>query len=43
MRARSEDFGFVLGTSTPEELASMLKRDLATAEEIVRTAGIQPE
>jgi tripartite-type tricarboxylate transporter receptor subunit TctC len=44
MRTKSEDFGFVLGTSnSPEEFATALKRDLDTVGRIVKAAGIQPE
>jgi len=43
IRARSDDFGFALGTSTPEELGALLKRDLATVAKIVKAANIQPE
>ncbi len=43
VRSKSQDMGFVIGTSSPEEFAAQLKRDLEIAGKVVKTAGIEPE
>jgi tripartite-type tricarboxylate transporter receptor subunit TctC len=43
VRSKSEDMGFVIGTSAPEEFAAQIKRDLELAGKIVKGSGIQPE
>jgi tripartite-type tricarboxylate transporter receptor subunit TctC len=43
LQARADGIGFMLTTSTPEEFAATLKRDLATVGRIVKSAGINPE
>ena len=41
--AKAENIGFIASTTTPEEFAAMIKRDLAAMEKIVKAAGIEPE
>ncbi len=43
VRAKSNDMGFVIGTSTPEEFAAQIRRDLDVAAKIVKASGVQPE
>ncbi len=43
VRARAEDIGFVASTSTPEELADTIRRDIAYTARLVKAIGIQPE
>ena len=43
VRAKADDIGFVVGSSTPEELAAQVRHDLDLAAKIVKAAGIQPE
>jgi len=43
VKTKAENIGFLASTTTPEELADMIKRDLAITEKIVKAAGIQPE
>jgi tripartite-type tricarboxylate transporter receptor subunit TctC len=43
VRLKGDELGMVMDTSTPEELAAELKRDVGTVGKIVKTAGIQPE
>lgn len=42
-RARLAELGFEGGTSTPEELASFIMRQIAAWGEMIRGAGIEPE
>ncbi len=43
LQAKADGIGFMLSTSTPEEFAATIRRDLAAVERIVKAAGIQPE
>ena len=43
VKTKAENIGFLASTTTPEQLADMIKRDLAIMERIVKAAGIQPE
>jgi tripartite-type tricarboxylate transporter receptor subunit TctC len=43
LQAKLEGIGFVVDLGTPEGLADIIKRDLATAGRLAKTAGIQPE
>jgi tripartite-type tricarboxylate transporter receptor subunit TctC len=43
VRAKMEAIGFVVTTSTPGELADMVKRSVAITAKLVKTAGIEPE
>ena len=43
IRSKSEEFGMVLGGSTPEDFAAALKRNLDHAAGMVKTAGVQRE
>ena len=43
MLFRFEGIGFVVDLGTPEGLAEIIKRDLATAGRLAKLAGIQPE
>ena len=43
VRAKSDEMGFVIGSSTPEELAAQVRHDLDLAGKIIKAAGIQPE
>jgi tripartite-type tricarboxylate transporter receptor subunit TctC len=43
VRSKAQDIGFVVNTSTPQELAADLRQGLDRAAKIVKTAGIQPE
>jgi tripartite-type tricarboxylate transporter receptor subunit TctC len=42
-QAKLEGIGFVVDPGTPEELSSLIKRDLATAGRLAKMAGIKPE
>ncbi len=43
VRLKGDELGMAMDTSTPEELAAELKRDIGTVSRIVKAAGIQPE
>jgi len=43
VRAKADDIGFIVISSTPEELAAQVRHDLDLAAKIVKSAGIQPE
>lgn len=43
VRAKAQAIGFVVGTTTPEELTDLIKRAIANVAKIVKAAGIQPE
>jgi tripartite-type tricarboxylate transporter receptor subunit TctC len=43
VRSKAEDIGFVIDTSTPEELTETIRRDIAYTARIVKAVGIQPE
>src|SRR6266702_860299 len=43
VRSKAEDIGFVIDTSTPEELTETLRRDIAYTSRIVEATGIRPE
>jgi tripartite-type tricarboxylate transporter receptor subunit TctC len=43
VRAKAQDIGLAAATSTPEELADTVKRDIAVVAKLVKAAGIQPE
>jgi tripartite-type tricarboxylate transporter receptor subunit TctC len=43
VRAKSEDIGFPIATSTPEELAATIRRDIEYTARIVKAIGIRPE
>src|SRR2546426_2608916 len=43
VRSKAEDIGFVIDTSTPEELTETIRRDIAQTSRIVKAIGIQPE
>ncbi len=43
VRARAEDIGFPIATSTPEELTATIRRDIEYTARIVKATGIRPE
>jgi len=43
IRTKLEAIGFVVSTSSPSELADMVRRSVAITGKLVRTAGIEPE
>jgi tripartite-type tricarboxylate transporter receptor subunit TctC len=43
VRAKAEDIGFPIATSTPEELGATIRRDIETTAGIVKAIGIKPE
>jgi tripartite-type tricarboxylate transporter receptor subunit TctC len=43
VRAKAEDIGFPIATSTPEELNATIRRDVETTAAIVKAIGIRPE
>jgi len=43
VRAKGEDIGFPIETSTPEELAATIRRDIEYTGRIVKAIGIKPE
>jgi tripartite-type tricarboxylate transporter receptor subunit TctC len=43
VRAKAEDIGFPVATSTPEELSSTIRRDIEYTAGIVKAVGIRPE
>jgi tripartite-type tricarboxylate transporter receptor subunit TctC len=43
VRAKAEDIGFPIETSTPEELSATIRRDLEYTAKIVKAIGIKPE
>jgi tripartite-type tricarboxylate transporter receptor subunit TctC len=43
VRAKAEAIGFPVDTSTPEELAATIRRDIEVTGRIVKAVGIQPE
>ncbi len=43
VRAKAEDIGFPIATSTPEELSATIRRDIETTAGIVKAIGIKPE
>ena len=43
VRAKAEDIGFPIETSTPEELSANIRRDIEYTAEIVKAIGIKPE
>ncbi len=43
MRAKAEDIGFPVATSTPEELSATIRRDIEYTARIVKAVGITPE
>lgn len=43
VRLKGDELGMVMDSSTPEELAAELKRDVSTVSRIVKSAGIHPE
>jgi tripartite-type tricarboxylate transporter receptor subunit TctC len=43
VRAKSEDIGFPIATSTPEELSATIRRDIEYTARIVKAIGIKPE
>ena len=43
VRAKAEDIGFPVATSTPEELSATIRRDIEYTAGIVRAVGIKPE
>jgi len=43
VRARAEDIGFPVATSTPEELTATIQRDIEYTARIVKAVGIKPE
>ena len=43
VRAKSEDIGFPIATSTPEELTATIRRDIEYTAGIVKAIGIRPE
>ena len=42
-RTRLAELGFEGGTSTPEEVAAFIQRQIAAWGEMIRGAGIEPE
>jgi tripartite-type tricarboxylate transporter receptor subunit TctC len=43
VRAKAEDIGFPIATSTPEELNATIRRDVEYTAKIVKAIGIKPE
>ncbi len=43
VRSKAEGIGFVIDTSTPEELTETIRRDIAHTSRIVEATGIRPE
>jgi len=43
VRAKAEDIGFPVATSTPEELSTTIRRDIEYTARIVKAVGIRPE
>src|SRR5437016_12708869 len=43
VRAKAEDIGFPVATSTPEELSAIIRRDIEYTARIVKAVGIRPE
>ncbi len=43
VRTKSEDIGFPIETSTPEELTATIRRDIEYTARIVKAIGIRPE
>jgi len=43
VRAKAEDIGFPVATSTPEELTATIRRDIEYTSKIVMAIGIKPE
>ncbi len=43
VRAKAEDIGFPVATSTPEELSATIRRDIEYTAGIVKAVGIRPE
>jgi tripartite-type tricarboxylate transporter receptor subunit TctC len=43
VRAKSEDIGFPIATSTPDELTATIRRDIEYTARIVKAIGIRPE
>ena len=43
VRAKAEDIGFPVATSTPEELTATIQRDIEYTARIVKAVGIKPE
>jgi tripartite-type tricarboxylate transporter receptor subunit TctC len=43
VRAKAEDIGFPIATSTPEELTATIRRDIEYTAGIVKAIGIKPE
>jgi len=43
VRAKTEDIGFPVATSTPEELSATIRRDIEYTARIVKAVGIRPE
>jgi tripartite-type tricarboxylate transporter receptor subunit TctC len=43
VRAKFDDLGLIIETTTPDQFAAMLKRNMDHAGKIVKAAGIQPE
>ena len=43
VRAKAEDIGFPVATSTPEELSATIRRDIEYTAKIVKAVGIRPE
>ena len=43
VRAKAEDIGFPIATSTPEELSATIRRDIEYTAKIVKAVGIRPE
>src|SRR5258706_11653908 len=43
VRAKAEDIGFPIETTTPEELSAAIRRDIETTAGIVKAIGIKPE
>jgi tripartite-type tricarboxylate transporter receptor subunit TctC len=43
VRAKAEDIGFPVATSTPEELLATIRSDIETTAGIVKAVGIKPE
>jgi len=43
VRAKAEDIGFPVATSTPEELTATIRRDIEYTAKIVKAVGIRPE
>jgi len=43
VRAKAEDIGFPVATSTPDELLATIRRDIEYTAKIVKAVGIRPE